>query len=200
MLYFLLVGLLSSCTSSNGRSEVEELVSRLDEAGIPCRGLSIEEPPANERAEESDGAPVPLASGFCHLGELDDPQGRLSSIFVFADDEHVSFAEQRGGFPGVAIVYGDTFEMQVEPADMGEAVRDALEAKLIPPSGPERKAKRAVSGTLSKLSRERVCVRGPGCFELDDYSVVESGIRKGDEVEVGILPDGVVEYVTEPSS
>jgi hypothetical protein len=181
----------TSCTSSDPPEQVRDLVSKLDDAGLPCTGLSIEEPGPSETTRPADESPVPSAMGFCHL---EGDGSSLSSIYVFENDDHVQFAKDRGGFPDVSIVYGDTFEMQVVPAAKGSAVRDALGGTLIPPSTTET-SDRAVYGTLSRITAGEVCLRGPGCFKLTDDSTVEAGLEPGEDVEVGLLRGRKAKYV-----
>lgn len=193
---FLLI--MGACTSS-ARSQVHDIVDRLEDAGLSCTDLVIEQPLSTGESRPASAPPVPTATGFCHLEEgKRDVEDHLSSIYIFPGGEHDRHAEERGGFPGVSIVYGDNYEMQVVPSEQGPAVRDALGGALIPPLAPESQTQRVVSGTLTSITVSKVCVRGPGCYDLSSDSRVEEGLRPGDDVDVGVLARRVAEYVRSP--
>jgi hypothetical protein len=181
--------LLSGCRSTDSKAQVHDLAGKLTSAGLGCADFKIE-----DRVPAGTTASAPQASGYCTLkgGGPNSP----TTIYAYADTRDL-VARAQGGFPGVDIVYSDTWAVQVVPAEKGPAVRDALGGTLIPQSGPTTPAHSVLSGQLASLSSKEVCLRKDGqrCFPLSPHAHVESGLQPGDRVDIDLDREKAAVYV-----
>jgi hypothetical protein len=147
-----------------------------------------------DRVPAGTTSSAPQASGYCTLkgGGPNSP----TAIYAYADTGDL-VARAQAGFPGVDLLYSDTWAVQVVPAEEGPAVRDALGGTLIPQSGPATPTHSALSGQLASLSSKEVCVRKDGkrCFPLSPHAEVEPGLKPGDSVDIGLDREKAAVYV-----
>jgi hypothetical protein len=143
--YGLIVTLLiaSACGGGSGNaaaSQIRTAVEKMADAGIECTNLVVDDP----EADGSDGilgvrpdAPAATKVGYCRLEGAPEVAGMPieTRILVFEDDAHLDSIPPPQLLPGQALVYGETWEVYVVPAELGGAVQNAIGGELVEGSG-----------------------------------------------------------------
>jgi hypothetical protein len=114
---------------------IQDLVDRLDQRGIRCENLAIDEVDAEDTGGFTVGGvrvtpPVAEEFGSCVLPNAAEFQGApvASQIYYFDDREHLKSAKASVLPPQFAMVYDDKWEFLVSPPDMANEIGDALSA------------------------------------------------------------------------
>lgn len=133
--WFVFAAAACAGSASSAENKIKDLVAQMEKAGLECSDLAIEDP--GPIRDSPTGAPVAIKVGSCIL-DSGSQIGGLSiatRILIFEDESHTEFLPPPEVLAGQALVYGDTWEIFVTPADMGEEVQRATDGQLI--TGPE---------------------------------------------------------------
>jgi hypothetical protein len=139
LLVLLVLFVVAACgeptLSGTDTEDIQGLVDRLDQRGIRCENLTIEEVDAEDSGGLTVGGiritpPVAEEFGSCVLPNSPEIQGIpvASQIYYFDDREHLKSAKAGVFPPQFAMVYDDRWEFLVSPPDMANEVSDALDA------------------------------------------------------------------------
>lgn len=116
---------------SGAENKIRDLVGQMEDAGIRCSDLAIED--GGDTRDSPTGSPVAIKIGSCTLEGAPEVGGLplATRILIFEDESHTEFLPPPDLLAGQALVYGDTWEIFVVPADTGEDVQRATEGELV---------------------------------------------------------------------
>lgn len=169
-----LIALLIGCSDSSSSApegqfaSVRDILSVLEKEQISCENLSVRDAKEieKERAAQPEYTPPPGAlpiqgpefaikeSGLCQFEGSPEILSKEigSTVTVFEDDEHLkSIPEQ--WFPGLALIYGDNWEIQLSNVELTDRVAELLGGKIVPPSD-------------MPFEEKEIAAFGPRCFFL----------------------------------
>jgi hypothetical protein len=125
----------SAGSSASSGSAVRDLADKMAQAGVECVELTVEEGASGEGTIMGMDSDAPRATeiGYCVLENAPEIQGRkvASRILTFEDGSHVKYLKAQYAGSPFPVVYGETWQIHVEPPERALEVRQALDAKMI---------------------------------------------------------------------